>query len=443
MASQKHPLLAEFFEYISSGMVSMIGVAIFILADTFFIANGIGQEAVAALNVAIPIGNILHGTGWMIGVGGAALYSIVRGQGDLNRANGIFTFTVKLAAIVATIVCLLLLVFNEPILYFFGASGQTIGLAQEYFIIHAFYGPFFIIANTFVSFVRNDNNPRLATMALMSGAFSNIILDYIYIYWFNWGMAGASFATILSPAITLAVLTLHLNYTKRKLAFAPFRFHLDRLRRIFSIGFSSLLNELASGMIIVFFNQAMLVLVGDVGVSAYAVVANINLVALLIFQGMGQGVQPLISRYYGMTRGQTVKRLVKFSILAIALVGGVLMTINLSFTDQIVSLFNRNDNPEMAMLASQGIRFFSLSIILAGLNILAIYLFAAIERAFASMSISLLRSLILIPPIIFFLASQFGVEGAWATMIVVELITLVFTTSFALYYWRKSLAKQT
>ena len=95
------------------------------------------------------------------------------------------------------------------------------------------------------------------------------------------------------------------------------------------------------------------------------------------------------------------------------------------------------------MLASQGIRFFSLSIILAGLNILAIYLLAAIERAFASMSISLLRSLILIPPIIFFLASQFGVEGAWATMIVVELITLVFTTSFALYYWRKTLADQT
>src|SRR5699024_6861671 len=159
----------------------------------------------------------------------------------------------------------------------------------------------------------------------------NIVLDYIFIYLFGWGMAGASFATILSPAITLAVLTIHLHYSKRRLHFESFNFDVERILNIISIGFSSFFNEISTAIVIVIFNFdverilyiisigfssffieistsivivifnfAMLTMIGDIGVASYGIVANINLIAILIFQGMGQGVQPLISRYRGM-----------------------------------------------------------------------------------------------------------------------------------------------
>lgn len=437
MVSTKRLLLNEFIEYVSFGILSMIGVALFILADTYFIANGIGPTAIASLNVAIPVSNLLHGTGWLIGVGGSTLYSIQRGKGEHKQANRIFTFTIKFATITGVGLSILLYVFNAPLLRFFGASDTTFLMAQEYYLIHAFFGTFFILSNTFVSFVRNDNNPRLATIALLTGGFSNIVLDYIFIYIFGWGMAGASFATILSPAVTLAVLTIHLRYPKRQLHFESAKFQASRILNIISVGFSSFFNEISTAVVIVIFNSAMLTMIGDIGVASYGIVANINLIAILIFQGMGQGVQPLISRYYGMENDKNVNTLIKYSVLGVLAVAGVLMLINLSLSDFIVSLFNNTGHSQMQELATEGLHYFSLSFLATGFNIIVIYIMAALNKAGSSLIVSLSRGLILIPIVIMALSSWFGITGVWSTMLVVELLTVILSVSFLWIYLQR------
>lgn len=434
MISERRSLLNEFIEYTSFGIISMIGVALFILADTFFIANGIGPTAIASLNVAIPVSNLLHGTGWLIGVGGSTLYSIQRGKGMEEQANAIFTFTIKLAAIVGVVLCSLLFIFNAPLLRLFGASDQTFNMAQEYFLIHVFFGTFFILSNTFISFVRNDYNPRLATISLLTGGFSNIILDYIFIYIFGWGMAGASFATILSPAITMLMLTIHLRNPRRKLHFTNYKFQLNRIFKIASIGFSSFFNEISSGIVIVIFNFTMLRMIGDIGVASYGIVANINIIAILIFQGMGQGVQPLISRYHGMVRTNEVKTLIKYSIIGLILVSTVMMTINLSFSDFIIGLFNKTNHAQIQSLANEGLFYFTTAFVVAGINIVVIFIMAAVEKSRASMILSLSRGLILIPPIILILARMFSITGVWSTMLVVESLTALFSLFFLARY---------
>lgn len=437
MTKVNYSLFGEFAEYVTAGIISMIGVALFILADTYFIANGIGPTAIASLNVAIPISNILHGTGWLIGVGGATIYSIKRGKADHHAANSIFTFTIKLAAVVAVILCTLLYIFNRPILKLFGASAQTFDMAQDYYLIHAFFGPFFILSNTFISFVRNDYNPRLATVAMLLGGFSNIVLDYIFIYIFNWGMAGASFATIISPLVTMIVLTLHLKSPKRHLQFTEYRFNWANLIRILKIGFSSFFNELSTAIVIVIFNFTMLRMVGDIGVASYGIVANINIIAILIFQGMGQGVQPLVSRFHGMADRLSVKRLMQYATASVVAVSLSLMAITIGFSDTIVGLFNKTDHTHMQALAEQGLYFFSASFMGSGINIMCLFLMAAVDRSKASMAISLSRGLILIPPVIMIMSLSFGLTGVWSTMVVVEGLTALMSLIFLGKYYYK------
>lgn len=437
MVSDKRHLFNEFIEYVSFGVLSMIGVALFILADTYFIANGIGPTAIASLNAAIPVSNLLHGTGWLIGVGGSTLYSIQRGKGELVQANRIFTFTIKFAAVVGVSLSIFLYLFNEPLLRFFGASDTTFTMAQDYYLIHVIYGSFFILSNTFVSFVRNDSNPRLATIALLTGGFFNILLDYIFIYLFGWGMAGASFATILSPAITLAVLTIHLHYSKRRLHFESFNFEVGHILNIISIGFSSFFNEISTAIVIVIFNFAMLTMIGDIGVASYGIVANINLIAILIFQGMGQGVQPLISRYSGMDNASSVITLINYSVVGVLAVAGLLMLVNLTLSDFIVSLFNKTDHAQMQALAKEGLHYFSIAFLAAGLNIMVIYILAALGNAMSSMVVSLSRGLILIPIVMMLFSRYFGITGVWSTMLVVESLTLLLSLGFIVFFIKK------
>lgn len=427
-------LAKEFLEYASFGVISMIGVALFILADTYFIANGIGPTAIAALNVAVPVSSILHGVGWLIGVGGSTIYAIARGKGETNQANAIFTFTVKLAAIGATLLSVVLVVFHAPILNFFGASSQTFELAKDYYLVHAFYGPFFILSNVFISFIRNDYNPRLATIATLIGGFSNIVFDYVFIYLFGWAMVGAAFATILSPAISLVVLSIHLRYPKRQLHFAPVQFDWHRITQIVTIGFSSFFNEISSGIVVVIFNISMLYFVGDIGVASYGIVYNINVIAILIFQGMANGIQPLISRYHGMEAFDKVKRVVTYGIVSMFVVATVMLSTNLLLSDFLINLFNSTGHSQMQALANQGLRYFSIAFIFASFNILTVFTLAAVEKSRASIFLSLLRGLLIIPPAMVILGNLYGLTGVWSTIILAEATTALVSIFFMARY---------
>src|SRR5690554_2221558 len=260
----------DFARNVSLGVLSMAGQSLFILADTFFIANGVGAQGIAALNIVLPIANIINGIGWMLGVGGGTLFATSLGKGDLAKANSYFSFTAVFASIVGLLFVFFSYLFSPQILSFLGASGEIYQLAKEYYDIFITFSVFFILNNMFITFMRNDHNPKLAMIAFSTGGLLNIILDYIFIFPLDMGMKGAAWASIFSPIASLIILTLHLKNPNRKLKFTRVTRSIKTAGKILALGLSSFLNEFSSALIMFLFNIVLLQLVGDIAVSAYA-----------------------------------------------------------------------------------------------------------------------------------------------------------------------------
>ena len=207
--TQQNHFTALFYKNVLLGILSMAAQSIFILADTFFIANGIGTEALAGLNIVLPLVNIINGLGWMFGVGGATLFSTTVAQKEIKKANQYFSLTIGLVFVIGSLFTLVSLIFSDQIIRGLQGTGVLFGLAKEYYMIYLSCSLLFIFNNCLITFLRNDHNPRLATIAFVSGGIVNIILDYVFIYQFGWGMAGAAIATVMSPLTSLILITLH------------------------------------------------------------------------------------------------------------------------------------------------------------------------------------------------------------------------------------------
>lgn len=431
----------DFFQYTSLGMLSMMGTSLFILADTFFIANGIGTDGIAALNIVLPAISIFNGLGWMLGVGGATLFSIAKARGEIEEGRANFTLTLVLGILVSLIFTGLTLFFAEPILRFLGASGHILDMSASYYMVIMRFAPLFILNNLLITFIRNDTNPKLAMIGLLAGGGTNIILDYIFIFPMNMGMRGAAIATAASPVVSMLVLSTHLRNDERQLAFESFAGKIKNIWSIFSIGFSSFLNEFSSAIVMFLFNLILLRLVGNIGVSAYAIIANMNIVVIALFTGMGQGFQPLVSQYYGGGKRFEVKQILKYALGASIVFGLVIFMIGFLFSDGIVSLFNNKQNQQLAELAGPGLVFYFSSFIFTGINFAVIYFMSAVGRSRASLIISLLRGMLLIVPVLLVLSNWLGVIGVWLTMTIVEILTLLVSLYILRAYNRSYLPK--
>ena len=248
-----------------------------------------------------------------------------------------------------------------------------------------------------LAFVRNDGAPRLSMLAMLTGSFSNIILDYIFMYPLNMGMFGAAFATGLAPIISLAVLSSHFRKKRNRFYISKFRPEINVFSAICSLGMSSLITELSSGIVLIIFNLLILNLTGNLGVAAYGIVANLALVATAVFVGIGQGIQPLASRDFGKGRLEELKKTLQYAIVLSILIAVFFNLIAFAFTDKLVSIFNSEDNLKLAGLAGKGLRLYFTGFIFAGLNIVITAYLSAIQKQ-ECLFISISRGLFYHPP---------------------------------------------
>ena len=203
--------MKEVRSYVLRSVLSTLGLSVYILADTLFIAKGVGNLGLTALNIALPLFNLLNSLGLLLGMGGATLFSL-RGAKD-----NYFSQLLLVALSVGVLFTLSGIFFVEPIAQGLGASAATLNLTVLYLRFILIMAPFFILNNLVLAFVRNDGNPQLAMMAMLSSSLFNIIFDYLFVFPINMGMAGAALATVLSPVVSLAILSLHRKKPQRKL----------------------------------------------------------------------------------------------------------------------------------------------------------------------------------------------------------------------------------
>lgn len=422
-----HKKYKLFSKYVSFSMISTLGVSCYILADTYFIANAVGPEGLTALNLILPIFNVIFGFGILIGMGGATRFSIHFSQGNKEEASHYFEESITLALLVSIPLIFIGFFFPNTITGLLGADQSIKPIASQYLKTIVLFTPFFILNQILLTFIRNDHNPKLASIASLIGTLINIVFDYIFMYPLGLGMFGAALATGISPMISLLICRMHFKDHQSHFTFKKLTLSIRRVYRIIMIGFPTFLTEISAGFIIFAFNMIILSLSGSIGVASYGIICNLAIVVLALYNGLSQGIQPLLSHSYGAKQFEDIKLYLKYSIYVSLIISLIIYLFSVIFKIEIIALFNSENIALMETLASEGIVIYFLGFFFAGINIIMISYLAAVNHPKESALISFLRSGIIIIPLVIGLSSLFGLKGVWMAYPISEVIILMIT----------------
>lgn len=423
--------IKNFIKYSSFNVLGMIGLSCYILADTFFVSKGLGTNGLAALNLAIPVYSFIHGSGLMIGMGAATKYSIQRSRKENDTANRTFTNAVYLAVVFAVLFMFIGIFFSGNIASAFGADENVFDMARTYLQVILLFSPAFLMNNVLLCFVRNDGAPQLSMAAMICGSLSNVVLDWVFIFPCHMGIFGAVFATGLAPVISMMILSVHFIKKKNGFTLTKCRPQFRTAGRILSCGVPSLVTEVSSGVVMIVFNSIILNLEGNVGVAAYGVIANLSLVVIAVYTGIAQGIQPIVSRSYGMKKYDEVSAYLRYAVMTMLLFSAVIYAAVFFFASQITSVFNSENNSVLQNIASDGLRLYFIACPFAGFNVILSIYFTSTEYAAPAHIISLLRGFIIIIPMAFLLSHILKINGVWLAFPATEF--LVCVTGLILY----------
>ena len=427
----KENTLQEFGKYVLQSVLSQLGVSCYILADTYFISKGVGADGLTALNLAIPVFSVMNGCGFMLGIGSGTKYGIMKGTGNEKRGDVLFTSSLCVVTVLAVIFMLIGLLAADPITVLVGANAEVYDMTRTYLQVILLFSPMFMINNLLGAMIRNDGNTSLAMTAMLSGCLFNIVFDYIFVFPMGLGLFGAVLATAVAPIISILILLQH--FVKKKNQFRLIRVRPD-VRLVASaagLGVPSLVTEVSSGLVIAVFNLLILGLAGNVGVAAYGVVANISIVVIAIYNGIAQGVQPLLSREYGRSQEKNVHRFLSWAMMLTVILAMVIYVGIYWNADVIAMIFNSGRDMDLQRIAVEGLKIYFTACPFVGANILLAIYFAATDQAAPAQMISLLRGLIVIIPLAFIMANVAGLTGVWMTFPLTELVVCV--VAYGLY----------
>lgn len=415
----------EFIKYSSFNIFGMIGLSCYILADTFFVSTGLGANGLAALNLAIPIYSFINGSGLMFGMGGATKYSILKSQNETYNTKCVFTNTIFITLSLAFIFFVIGILFSEFITEMLGANEVVFKMSKTYLQVIMIFAPIFMLNNVILCFVRNDGAPQLSMIAMIGGSLSNIVLDYIFIFIYKMGILGAALATGLAPIISMTILSIFFLKRKNTFHLTICKLSKQLVVSIFSNGLPSLITEVSSGIVIIIFNSIILNLQGNIGVAAYGVIANLSLVAIAIYTGIAQGIQPLISKNYGIGNITNIKLTLKYALILMLIISLIIYSCVFFEAFQIVSIFNNEHNLLLENIAVIGLKIYFIACMFSGFNIILSVYFTSTEYARPAHIISILRGFLIIIPMAFLLSSLGGIIGVWCVLPVTEIIVSI------------------
>lgn len=415
-------------QYVFRSILSTVGASIYVLADSFFVSKSIGVLGVAVMNLTMPLFNIMDGLGLLLGMGGGTLFTIFRIK-NKQKAKQTYTLTLIIGLMSGLLFTILGLFLPFQISKLLGADSTTISYTLKYVKIILFFGPFFVLNNLFLSFLRNDNGTRIAMFAMILSSLTNVFLDWLLILKLNLGMFGAGLATSFSPLISILISLLHLNSEKNNLSLCKPEFNLKIIVKTFTIGLPSFLTEMSTGFEVFIYNWMFLKVSGNNAVVAYGIAANVLIVALALFTGVAQGIQPIVSHYYA----KKDLNLIKFSLrygLTIAESLGLLCYIFVFFNSHLViNFFSASSNLKVVSMAIIGLHILLLSLIFSSLNVVFNIFFSAINNSHISTLMVIIRGYVL-PLFIVILSAKLGsIITIWESLFVIELISFILELS--------------
>ena len=364
----------------------------------------------------------------MMATGGSAIVAKFMGEAKDKEARESFTLITITSIIFGLIIAIFSLIFIKQIIYLLGSTDSLYENSHTYLFTMLLFTPVIILKMLFDYFLITAGNPNLGLLSAIIGGVTNIILDYVLIFPLNKGMRGAALATSIAQLVGVSILLLHFIFKKNSihLYISQYKKSLRYAKRIILNGIPSLVNEISAGVVIFIFNIVLVKIGGVEAVSAYSIISNVALICTAIFNGISQGIQPIISMNYGAKKIDRVISAFKLARKISFVSGVVFFIIGVSNPEFIARIFSSNIEGILDITCS-GIRIYFLSFIVMGVNIVSIGFMQSIERSKVSTIISLIRGFILISIVIVIMSYIMGLTGAWLTVPIVESITLIYT----------------
>ena len=421
-------------QYAVPAIIAMTATSLYNMVDSIFIGQGVGPLAISGLALTFPLMNLSAAFGAMVGVGAATLISMRLGQRDYKTAQEVLGNVIVLNTIIGILFAVVMLLFLDPVLYFFGASEATIGYAHDYMEI--------ILAGNVVTHMylglnavlRAAGHPRKSMHATIITVILNAILDPIFIFWFDWGIRGAAIATILAQIISLVW---QLRVLSNRNELIHFRSGIYRLRKrivsnIISIGMAPFLMNTAACLITILINRSFKEYGGDLMIGAYGIINRMAFFFVMIVMGLNQGMQPIAGYNYGARQYDRVLRVLRLSIYGATAVSLLAFVLGECTPRMVVSLFTTDE--ELIALSVQGMRLTFILFPLIGYQMVATNFFQSLGMAPKAIFLSLSRQLLFLMPALLLLPHLFnwmGWEaswGVWCAMPFSDLLSMIVTT---------------
>ena len=428
----------DFFRYIFANMISSIGVSVYILIDTFFISKGMGADGLAALNLSLPVFSFLNGFGLMLGMGGGSIFSMLYCRTERRETDKVFTNAFMAMLLIAALFETAGIFLSGQITRLLGADEHVFALSHDYLRTILLFSPAFLLNNLIVCFLRNDCAPKLAMLGTLCGSLANVVLDYVFIFPLGMGMKGAALATCIAPFVSLSIMSIHFltgwNAFRLRLMLPSW----SMLKEIVSLGLHAFFTEVSGGLVIFVFNSVIHRLMGNAGIAAYGVIANIAIVFTALFIGLSSGVQPLMCRYHGRRDEKAIKYLLRLSLITSVIAAIFSYVLLFVHTAPVVRAFNSSGDVRMREIAENGLRIYFLYMPFMGVNAIMSVYFSSEEKPHIAQMISLLRGTVLVIPAVFAAYLLRSIGLVWLAVPISELLTVI--TAWCVYFFirRKS-----
>lgn len=428
--------------YAMPAVISQIISSIYNIADRIFIGQGVGALAIAGLAITMPIMNIIHAFGSLIGVGSAARMSIILGRKDYDWAENILGNSTLLTFLLGIPVMLLGYIFMDDILMMFGATEGSLRYAREYMVV-VLPGMFLTtLSLNLTGLIRATGYPARSMWIMVVGAILNIILDPIFIFLLDWGIAGAAWATTISMSVTAILSILHFISPS---SFIRFKKHewtprLFIFRNILLIGMSPFLMNVAASGVVALMNSQLIKYGGDLAVGAYGIANTFGSLLVMFIIGVCQGMQPIAGYSYGAQRFERLKEVYTLTMKVNVLCGLVGTLLVIFIPRYLVAAFT--SDPDLLDIGEVAIRYLVIMFPFIGFTITNSQFFMSIDKPWVAIVTGLSRQVLFLAPMCYILPSVFtavgwnGLTGVWASATICDVLGAVLAASL-LYYNRK------
>jgi len=429
-------------QYAIPSVIAMTAMSLYNITDSIFIGHGVGALAISGLAITFPLMNISVALGTLVGVGASALMSLRLGQKDYTTANKILGNVLVLNLIFGLSYTVVVLLFLDQILIFFGASPETLPYARDFMTIitlgnvvtHMYFG--------LNALMRATGNPKRSMYATIISVIINVILAPLFIFGFKWGIRGAALATVIAQ---ISMLIWQLSYFRNRQNYIHFQNGCFRLKRkivtdSMSIGLAPFLMNTAGSIIIIIINQNLIKHGGDLAVGAFGVINRVAALFAMVVFGLTQGMQPIAGYNFGARQFDRVNKVMKLTALLATAVMTVGFLISEIFPHAVASAFTKEE--DLISIVVPGLRIVMIFFPIIGFQMVASTFFQSIGMAGKAIFMSLTRQVLFLLPCLLILPSIFGIKGVWYSMPAADLLASIIAAYLLISQYRKSYIKQ-